>query len=268
MIETRAGHAVHIRRFAGNADRPALAIHCMLGSAASWAGVAEHLGGAVAISAFDLPGHGRSAPWAAAEGAPDLHTLSTRIAASFITRPIDLIGHSFGATVALRIAVAAPEAIRSLTLIEPVLFAAAPDPEPGQEGLSARMADAMARNDHRSFMREFIDVWGGGVRFDDLTRMTQEQFIAQAPLVADTNPALMADSAGILRPGGLEAIDAPVLLISGGESPAVVHDIAEALAARLPDVGRALIPGAGHMSPLTHAAQVADLIVLNLERAA
>lgn len=267
MIETRAGHAVNIRRFAGDADRPALAIHCMLGSAASWAAVAEHLAGAVDLSAFDLPGHGRSAPWAEAEGAPDLHTLVTRIAASFITRPIDLIGHSFGATVALRIAVAAPEAIRSLTLIEPVLFAAVPDPEPGQEGLADRMAAAMAAQDHRSFAREFINIWGGGAKFDDLPQPVQDQFTAQAHLVANTNPALKEDSARILRPDGLEAVDAPVLLISGEESPVVIHHIAEALAARLPDVGRATIPGAGHMSPLTHPEQVAGLIALNLDRA-
>jgi lipase len=41
--------------------------------------------------------------------------------------PVHLIGHSFGATVALRLAIEAPERVASLTLIEPVLFAAAPD---------------------------------------------------------------------------------------------------------------------------------------------
>ena len=86
-------------------------------------------------------------------------------------------------------------------------------------------------------------------------------------LVIDTNAALMQDRAQILRDGGLEGIEAPVMLISGAESPPIIQQIAEALAARLPDVGRATVPGAGHMLPLTHAQAVADLTRMNIERA-
>jgi pimeloyl-ACP methyl ester carboxylesterase len=78
--------------------------------------------------AFDLPGHGRSADW---DGASDYHHLSTQIAASFLTEPVDLIGHSFGATVALRLAVEQPQKLRSLILIEPVFFAVAAQDSPG-----------------------------------------------------------------------------------------------------------------------------------------
>ena len=42
---------------------------------------------------------------------------------------------------------------------------------------------------------------------------------------------------------------------------------ADALAARLPDVGRAVVPDAAHMLPITHPAQVAGLIAANLDRA-
>ncbi|MDN5567651.1 MAG: alpha/beta hydrolase, partial [Paracoccus sp. (in: a-proteobacteria)] len=89
----------------------------------------------------------------------------------------------------------------------------------------------------------------------------------QIRLVADTDATLRHDRANILRDGGLEAIDAPVLLISGQDSPPVIGAIADALAARLPDVGRAQVPDAGHMLPLTHSAQVAGLIAVNLDRA-
>ncbi|WP_231558928.1 alpha/beta fold hydrolase [Paracoccus sp. PAMC 22219] len=58
-----------------------------------------------------------------------------------------------------------------------------------------------------------------------------------------------------------------MLLIQGADSPAVIGGIIDALAERLPDVGRATIPGAGHMAPLTHPDQVAGLIAVNLERA-
>jgi lipase len=39
-------------------------------------------------------------------------------------QPVDVIGHSFGGTVALRLAVERPDLVRSLVLIEPVFVAA------------------------------------------------------------------------------------------------------------------------------------------------
>ena len=59
----------------------------------------------------------------------------------------------------------------------------------------------------------------------------------------------------------------PVMLIRGASSAPVMAPILEALAARLPDVGVAVVPGAGHMVPLTHPAEVAGLVAVNLDRA-
>lgn len=41
----------------------------------------------------------------------------------------------------------------------------------------------------------------------------------QMRLVVDSNSTLMRDGANILREGGLEGIDAPVLLVMGEDSP-------------------------------------------------
>ena len=253
------------RHFPGDPDRPALALHCMMGSSNAWAPMAEHLGGAIDLRAFDNPGHGRSPDWQPAEGM-DLHTFVTRHAAGLIDRPLDLIGHSFGATVALRIAVGAPEAIRSLTLIEPVLFAAAS--APARQAENDRLAPFAVAGDVDGMVVQFLSDWGApgaGAMPADPARA--DRLRKQMGLVMDTNAFLMEDRANILREGGLEGIEAPVMLISGAESPPIIHDIAEALAARLPDVGRATVPGAGHMLPLTHAAQVAELVGMNLDRA-
>lgn len=248
---------VHLRHWPGDPDRPALALHCMMGHSASWAGVAEHLHGRVDLRAFDMPGHGRSPDW---DGVVDFHTTVTRIAAGMIDRPLDLIGHSLGATVALRIAVGAPEAIRTLTLIEPVLFAAVGG------GDTPGVAEAFAAGDLAAAARAFLAEWGAQ-GYDDLPPPVQAQVARQMRLIADTDATLNHDAARILRDGGLEGIDAPVMLISGADSPPVIHAIADALAARLPDVGRASVPGAGHMVPITHPAQVAGLIAANLDRA-
>lgn len=253
---------LHVGRFPGDPDRPAIALHCMMGSGAYWGPVANRLEGRIDLLAPDMPGHGGSPEWVPA--GLDLHTDVTRRIARLIGRPVNLIGHSFGATVALRIAVGAPQAIRSLTLIEPVLFAAAPDP--GQEALFQRMESAMARGAPEQATVEFLSIWGVKDR-NGQPLAPSRRFVSQIGLVVETNRALLHDDANILRPDGLEGIDAPVLIVMGEDSPPVIERIAEALAARIPDVGRATIPGAAHMLPVTHPAALAELIALNLDRA-
>lgn len=258
--------SVHPRHWPGDASRPGLALHCLLGSGRAWDGMARQLSGRLDLRGFDLPGHGRSADWLPVPGV-DFHTHVTRLAAAMIDRPLDLIGHSFGATVALRIAVGAPQAIRSLTLIEPVLFAAAPAAAREAEARShAAMAQALAEGRDADAARDFVAIWGAQ-GWDQLSPPAQAQMARQIRLVADSHAALATDAHAILRPGGLEGIDAPVMIVTGTESPPVMAAIAEALAARLPDVGRATVPQAGHMLPLTHPAQLAGLVAANLDRA-
>ncbi|TGN56578.1 alpha/beta fold hydrolase [Paracoccus liaowanqingii] len=254
---------LHLRHWPGDSARPALALHCMMGSGSAWGPIAAGLKGRVDLRGFDMPGHGRSDAWLPQAEGPDYHTAVTRLAAAMIDRPLDLIGHSFGATVALRIAVAAPEAVRSLTLIEPVLFAASPDPE--QDARDREMAELLDEGRDTDAAAAFLAVWGAQ-DMAQMPRPARAQVTRQIRLVAATHDALRHDSARILRPGGLEQIEAPVLLIQGDRSPEVIRAISEALAARLPDVGRASVPGAGHMAPLTHPAQVAGLIAVNLDR--
>jgi len=249
------------RHFPGDPDRPALGLHCMMGASGLFQPLAEHLDGLIDLRAFDYPGHGRSPDW---QG-DDLHGVVTRHAASLIDRPLDLIGHSFGATVALRIAVGAPDAIRSLTLVEPVLFAAASTA--AQQAQTARLAPFEASGDWDGMLRRFLSDWGSPGAEIPTDGPRAARLRQQMRMVVDTNEALMQDRARILREGGLEQIEAPVMLIAGADSPPIVHEIVDALAARLPDVARATIPDAGHMLPLTHAAAFADLTRMNLERA-
>lgn len=254
--------ALHLRQWPGMQDRPALALHCMMGNGSYWRPIAGALADLVQMTAPDLPGHGQSDDWPGEP--PDFHTYVTRLVAPLITRPLDLIGHSLGATVALRIAVAAPEAVRSLTLIEPVLFAAAPDAR--NDAVMDEIAALAQTGDAEGAAKRFLSIWGG-IDWDQQTPAGRARLVRQIALVIAGNETLMRDSANILREGGLESIDAPVLLVMGEGSPPAIPAIAEALAARLPDVGRAVVPGASHMVPITHPAQTADLIRLNLERA-
>ena len=99
---------------------PVVMVHCMLARHESLLPLAAAIGGHATL--FDLPGHGRSPDW---DGAQDYQTQAVAWAAACCDGPAHLIGHSFGATVALRLAVDRPDLVSRLTLIEPVYFAAA-----------------------------------------------------------------------------------------------------------------------------------------------
>ena len=235
----------------------------MMGSGRAFDPMARRLGGRVDLTAFDLPSHGRSGAWRPAEG-EDYHTTVTRMAEGLLGEgPVDLIGHSIGATVALRLAVAAPGRVRSLTLIEPVLFAASRS----GHSLDDELAALAAAGRIEAAARLFLGIWGAPGGFEALPRSLQQAAVELMPLVLETDAALSADVHGILRPGGLEAVRAPSLLIAGADSPAVVGEIFDTLAARLPDARRATVAGAGHMAPVTHPAEVSALVAGNLDRA-
>lgn len=264
-LEERAGFPTWWQDF-GAGPRAALAVHCSLASSSAWAEVAERLSDRITLTAFDLPGHGRSADWT---GEGDFLTRATQIAASFVTEPVDLIGHSFGAVVALRLAIAEPDAFRTLTLIEPVLFAATKgEPVWDDYMLSdARFGQMMERGDRAAAAEAFSALWGTGVDWQALNDRNRRDVTDRIHLIGAGKPALFDDSGGILAPDALESLDMPVLLIRGDASPPIVERIAENIAARLPDVGVATVPRAGHMVPITHPDETAGLIGVNLDRA-
>ena len=249
--------------------RPVLALHCSLAHAGAWSGLAGHLAG-VTLTATDQPGHGRAANWVFGTDLHGLATAQSIAMAESLGRPLDLIGHSFGGTVALRIALERPDLVRSLTLIEPVLFAAARaagDPAyarflTGHRDFTAlvqagRMAEAAAL---------FHSHWGSGEALADLPERARRYMVDRIHLIVAQNPVLMEDAAGLLRACGLEAIAVPVLLVEGAKSPPVIAAIQTEFARRLPQVTRLVVPGAGHMVPITHPQPVARAVMDLLAR--
>lgn len=248
-------------------SRPVLALHCSLAHAGAWSSLAEALEG-VTLTAMDFIGHGRAADW---DGTSDLHAQSTAEAIAMAVeigggQAVDIFGHSFGGTVALRIAAERPDLVRSLTLVEPVLFAAARG-TPAWETFIADHRIFGARiqaGDRRGAAQQFHALWGAGEAFDDLPPRMQAYILDRIHLITAPWNVILDDAPGLLAPGRLEALALPVLLVQGGASPAVVDAINGALAARLPRASRFTLPEVGHMLPISHAAQLAPVIQAHL----
>ena len=264
----KGGHRVAWRT-EGHGPRDALLLHCSLAHSGALKGLMGLLSDRLTMTAFDMPGHGRSAAWS---GDGHFQDAVVAIARAFVEEApdrIDLIGHSFGGTALLRLASENPERVRSLTLIEPPIYAAvrlAGRPEAARQSeIDAPFARAQAAGDTALAARCFHESWGGGTAWEDLAPETRAYLVDRIHLVEGAGEVLNSDFGGVLEEGRLESLRIPVLLIRGTESPLVIPAITEVLASRLPDARTVVVDGAGHMLPVTHPGPVAQAIVAFLD---
>ncbi len=230
----------------------------------------EQLSPSHRVVAIDSIGAGKSPPWPDATGP----TLSDE--ASFIepvlaatASPFVLVGHSYGAAVALLIALARPERVRTLVLYEPPLIALLEEDTPGQDAsleLRRAAADAaalVAAGDRPGAARRFIDYWMGPGSFDAMPAARQ------APIAASMNPIARWARALVEAPTPLSAfraLDMPVLYMVGSRSPASSRGVARLLVKTLPDVTSVECEGLGHMGPVTHPDVVNNAIAAFIAR--
>ncbi len=238
-----------------------LLLHCSLAHSGAWRGVRAALGDDVQVRAPDLPGHGRAAM---PDPSREYQAVAVADAVALLDGPTHVVGHSFGGTVALRLALERPDLVSRLTLIEPVFFAVARQHDPAIHALHERafepVNEAFQAGDLGVCVDAFTRIWGDGRPFADLPAPAQSYLVDRIHLVFAQGPSIHDDVAGQLLPGRLEAIECPVTLVRGALSSPVTATINAGLAARLPHATMHEIQGAGHMAPITHPKEVAAFI--------
>ena len=255
------------------AGESVLLLHSSASSSAQWRSLAESLQDSHRVVAPDFFGYGETDPWpgrgpfSLAEEA----ALADSVVPAGAGR-IHVIGHSYGAAVALRYALDRPGRLRSLTLIEPVAFhlirnaqAGSPDARLFQEvaALAALVWKAATRGDYAGAMARFVDYWNGEGAWSKLEPGAQAVLSRRVPkLSLDFWAALMETA----DPGGYARISAPCLILRGSHSPQPVKRIAELVCDLLPAARLETINGAGHMLPLTHKAAVSAAVLAQLAR--
>ena len=247
----------------GSGEDSALLLHCTLAKGGAWGPVARHLKGALTMTAPDLLAHGEASDH---DPAQDFHDQATQEAARHLPEvPTHLIGHSFGATVALRLALDHPARVKTLTLIEPVLFCAASGPgRAAHDAHVAAMPDALRKGDAAAAARIFLSLWGAAP-FDTLPPAQQRDITDRIWIPDACEAALVHDRAGLLP--RLPDLHMPTLLLQGSASPPVIAEVISCLAGALTNARVQTIPGAAHMAPLTHAPETAQAIADLLTRA-
>jgi pimeloyl-ACP methyl ester carboxylesterase len=188
----------------------------------------------------DRPGFGASPPLPRGD-----FELEAPLFAELLGDGAHLVGHSYGAVIALLAAARRPDAVLSLTVSEPGALKLARTPE-GEEmiGNGERLYAARDAISPADFLRHFRGGAGS-------SRATPEELPAEllrgAELAMAERPAWEAE----VPLEALAAAGFPVLAISGGHSP-VFEAVCDTIAAEL-DGGRAVIEGKGHNIPETGA---------------
>lgn len=177
------------------------------------------------------------------------------------SEPVDVVGHSYGGATALRLAIDCPCKVRSLVLIEPVTtcpLGEVGDPLFAESRVVAHRFIASVKEGRPEIGWEvFIDSRSGVGTWAKLSGERQQQFLAQSSQTRDAflsnlnNRTTLAECAGLTL---------PVTMITGAETTTCDRRTTEVLKDVLQTVAHVEIPGAGHMSPLTHPASIVAIV--------
>jgi pimeloyl-ACP methyl ester carboxylesterase len=198
----------------------------------------------------DRRGFGRSPD---GDGPVDFEREAPEIAA-LLDPPAHLLGHSYGAIVCMFAAALRPDAVRSLTVVEPPAFALARGDQAVDlmvERIRAHRRDG-AGLPEEDYLQGFLEAWGfdrrPGPRFNDVARRSVRRSVGErSPHEAEIPFAELA-AAGVptlVVHGGWDAVPERARAI-GGHAFMAVCDV---VAARL-DAEVAVFPGAAHQPQL------------------
>lgn len=254
---------LHARMF-GTGPRQALALHCSLAHSGAWKGVAACLQERLTIKALDLPSHGRSPDW---DGEGDMTDAAIAAILPHLNDPMDLIGHSYGGVLALRLAIEHPEMVRSLSLYEPVLMAVADYDAPAEADWNrTHMQEVNAHikaGDPAMGARLFMRVWGDGRKWPDLPEELRRGAAQRIGFIGDSQPAIIDDNGRLVS--RLQEISVPTLVMDGAMSPKLMHVVQDGIARRVPGARRVTFKGLAHMGPVTHPDLISAEIAQNLD---
>jgi pimeloyl-ACP methyl ester carboxylesterase len=231
-------------------------IHCNASSSAQWRALADLISARHRVLTPDSYGSGKSADWHSDREITlldEVRFLEPVLRSS--RAPLVLVGHSYGAAVALLAALQEPDRIRALVLYEPTLFALVDAQEPPPNSVDgirltvAAAATALDLGDTMAAAKHFVDFWSGDGTWD-ATPADRKQAIARSSVnVRRWGHALFTE------PTPLEAfaeLRMPVLYMLGGRSPASAYAVANVLLPVLPNARVLHFTTLGHMGPVTH----------------
>ena len=235
-------------------------IHANAGTSGQWRSLMDLLAPTHRVLAPDCYGSGRSAEWhsdrvmSLRDEVEFLEPVFARAGPSF-----SLVGHSYGAAVALMAALTHRQQVRALALYEPTLFAlidAESAPPNEADGIRHTVADAGAaldRGETDTAAERFIDYWMGAGSWRATPQDRKPAIAASVRNIRRWAHALFTEPTPL---AAFASLQIPVLIMTGSASTVAAHGVARRLLAALATARQHEFPHLGHMGPVTHPEQV------------
>lgn len=233
-----------------------ICLHANASTSGQWRPLMDRLADRFRVIAVDTYGAGKSPAWPQGRElrlADEVALLEPVFQAAGGSSY--LVGHSYGAAIALKTALTFPARVRAMMLYEPTLFAVLDEEKAGHpeaQGIRDAARDARAaveRGDLDAAAERFIDYWMG----DGSWKATPE---ARRPAIAGAMCNIGGWEDALFRePTPLAAfakLDIPILYMVGARSRTSARGVARLLTKVLPQVTVRELEGVGHMAPVTH----------------
>lgn len=253
--------------FEAGSGTPVLLLHCSSGNHHMWRSLIELLGPHCHLIAPDFSGYGQSVQYAATkaiDNLPDTQLIHALL--EQFDRPAHVIGHSYGAALALEATREDPKLTRSLTLIEPVAFHLLKNHANKDLWLEAQrftqgIIQYVQQGKFTAATRHYMQYWVGRLAWLQLNKKNKQAMVSSVHKVAAECqhmlrcPSTLAD---------ISSLATPTTLVRGSKTRRTIFGIHDTLMKTLPNSREIVIRGAGHLSPMTHGDMVNDIICASL----
>jgi pimeloyl-ACP methyl ester carboxylesterase len=244
----------------GNHGTHVVLVHGSWGDHHNWDAVVPALARTFRVLTYDRRGHSQSER-IAAQGSveEDVADLAALIATNHLA-PAHVVGSSFGAIIALKLAAARPDLFASLAIHEPPLIGLLEN-DPALPAVQQRIGSVIATLQSGKTAlgaQQFVETVAlGPGTWEHLSPEMQETFVFNAPTWLDE---MNESSAFTLDLGQLASFTPPTFITQGDQSPPFFGAILDRIGTALPHAQRHTFPGAGHVPHVTHPADFVSVV--------
>jgi pimeloyl-ACP methyl ester carboxylesterase len=248
--------------YSASGDGPVvMLLHSSVSGRREWRSLTSELEGRFRVVALDLIGYGDTPAWdhRREQRLQDQSELVHAVAAD-VGPPLALVGHSFGASVALCAAAEMGDRLAGLVLLEPNPFSILRETEASEYSEILALRDSVkSAGEHGNWSdaaERFADYWNGPGTWAMMPRSRRDAFIhALTPNYHEWD-AIMASPAGDY----VSQVTAATHVISARDTVPPIAKIVSILEVRRPDWRFVRIDRGGHMAPLTQPDLVNSIV--------
>jgi pimeloyl-ACP methyl ester carboxylesterase len=266
-MPTLAAGGVRVEYSEIGSGEPVVMVHSAPGTGRQWSALSEELRDTYRLLAVNLHGIGETPPWPGPRhmGIDDDARLVQAVVMASGT-PLNLVGHSYGGAVAIRVALSSPARLRSLTLIEPMVYPLLR--WAGEDALYTETVSlvepflAVPMGDGaEAAWRQGTDRYQGAGTWAAFPVARRAALLARTPILVERCHAMLSNPTSA---DDCRHLRVKTLVLCGGRTGEPERRLSEIVAGLISSCSFGLIEEAGHMSPLTHPAAVAAMLRAHL----